>query len=278
MQRPKPTGAAILRLIRDGIATDWDSLVRTTMDWDFSGSGLTGLDPSHLLMPYLNKLRAAGLITFADPSSSQGADGKPVWSITKGVDGPIKLSAAWFEIREALGVSWTKIAALQEDSIVVEPVFGLPVEQAQPSDLFVVMPFAPALRAVFDDHILSVADSLELTAKRGDDSFTAHAIMSDIWSSICSSRAVIAECTGRNANVFYELGIAHTLGKPVVLITQDKGNTPFDIGHIRHIEYDLTREGMKVFEQSLTATLRTVLGLPTPRRGASSPRGRRRQP
>jgi hypothetical protein len=41
--------------------------------------------------------------------------------------------------------------------------------------------------------------------------------MWDVWNSIYSSSIIIADCTGRNPNVFYELGIAHTLGKPVIL-------------------------------------------------------------
>jgi hypothetical protein len=75
--------------------------------------------------------------------------------------------------------------------------------------------------------------------------------MSDIWGAIYASRMVIAECTGRNANVFYELGIAHTLGKPAILITQQLEDTPFDLRHLRIIVYKDTDEGREALKQQL---------------------------
>jgi hypothetical protein len=47
------------------------------------------------------------------------------------------------------------------------------------------------------------------------------------------SRVVICDCTGRNPNVFYEIGIAHTLGREVILITQNPEDIPFDLRHLR---------------------------------------------
>jgi hypothetical protein len=85
--------------------------------------------------------------------------------------------------------------------------------------------------------------------------------MSDIWAAICAARIVIADCTGRNPNVFYEIGIAHAVGKPVVLITQDVNDIPFDISHIRYIIYEYTAAGMKLLKKKLEETIKTELGL-----------------
>jgi len=67
---------------------------------------------------------------------------------------------------------------------------------------------------------------------------------------------IVADCTGKNPNVFYELGIAHTLGKPVIIITQSARRYPFDIKHIRYIQYEYTPGGLKSFEKKLAEFLR----------------------
>jgi hypothetical protein len=83
--------------------------------------------------------------------------------------------------------------------------------------------------------------------------------MSEIWSAICKARLVIADCTGRNPNVFYEIGVAHTMGIPVILLTQRMEDVPFDLRHIRFIKYEFTPRGMQKFEKELSATLRDEL-------------------
>jgi hypothetical protein len=50
---------------------------------------------------------------------------------------------------------------------------------------------------------------------------------------------LVAELTGRNPNVFYELGLAHALNKPVVLVSASQADVPFDLHHIRVIYYDM---------------------------------------
>ncbi|KKK66434.1 hypothetical protein LCGC14_2964150, partial [marine sediment metagenome] len=70
--------------------------------------------------------------------------------------------------------------------------------------------------------------------------FTAGDIMADIWSAIYHSRLVVADCTNRNANVFYEIGLAHAIGRPVILTTQKLKDVPFDLRQIRCIEYEFT--------------------------------------
>ena len=102
---------------------------------------------------------------------------------------------------------------------------------------------------------------MNLRIKRGDDFFATHAVMTDVWSAMFRSYCVIAECTGRNANVFYELGMAHTLNKPTILLTQDIEDIPFDIRQLRHIHYVNNTSGLDILEKSLEmALLRLVFG------------------
>jgi len=69
------------------------------------------------------------------------------------------------------------------------------------------------------------------------------------------SRVVICDCTGRNPNVFYEIGIAHTLGREVILITQIDADIPFDLRHLRYVTYLNNGEGLAVLYAKLEPRL-----------------------
>ncbi|HEX2907535.1 MAG TPA: hypothetical protein VHO69_11775 [Phototrophicaceae bacterium] len=121
-------------------------------------------------------------------------------------------------------------------------IFGCPSTAPQfQCDIFVIMPFAEEFKPVYESVIKPLESDSDLNLKkgikRGDDFFSHHNIMEEIWSALNACQIVIADCTGRNAYVFYELGIAHTLGKPYILITQDVKDAPFDIQGRRLIEY-----------------------------------------
>lgn len=68
--------------------------------------------------------------------------------------------------------------------------------------------------------------------------FRTGKIINQIWSGIKAAKVLVAELTDRNPNVFYELGLAHALDKPVVLIASNEKDVPFDLQHIRVIYYD----------------------------------------
>jgi hypothetical protein len=104
-----------------------------------------------------------------------------------------------------------------------------------------------------------LAESLGLEIKLGDDFFSKHDILREIWSAIYNSKFVIADCTKKNANVFYELGIAHTLGKPAIMIAQNKDDIPFDVQGKRYIIYENTAGGLQVFEAQLKDAIMKML-------------------
>ena len=126
-------------------------------------------------------------------------------------------------------------------------------------DLVVLMPFEPKLKPIYDDHIKRVANELHLSVARADEFFSQKSVMSEIWSIIALTSIVIADCTNKNPNVFYEIGIAHAIGKPVILITQNSDDVPFDLKHIRYIQYDYTPRGMEKFETDLYKTISDTL-------------------
>jgi len=75
--------------------------------------------------------------------------------------------------------------------------------------------------------------------------------MDQVWSGINNAKVLVAELTKRNPNVFYELGLAHALKKPVVLVSSNEEDVPFDLKHIRVIYYDVTDPfwGQKLVEK-----------------------------
>ncbi len=126
-------------------------------------------------------------------------------------------------------------------------------------DIFVLMPFVSELKPVYDNHIRKTVKALNLSVARADDFFSQSAIMDEIWSAIAYAKILIADCTNKNPNVFYEIGLAHAIGKPVVLITQNQDDVPFDIRHRRYIQYAYTPLGMEKFESDLYATISEIL-------------------
>ncbi len=106
---------------------------------------------------------------------------------------------------------------------------------------FVIMPIHSDFDMTYG-LIIEVCQELGIQAKRDDDISQQDFIMSNILGGIAKSEIVIVDITGNNPNVFYELGIAHSLRArhSVIIITQDDdlSQSPFDIRHWSIIQYD----------------------------------------
>jgi hypothetical protein len=91
--------------------------------------------------------------------------------------------------------------------------------------------------------------------------FTTNLILDDIISAVNDSAIVIADISGRNPNVLYELGMAHILKrKQTIMVTHDGyDDIPFDICHFRTIQYKDTIDGKVVFEETLRKTFSSLL-------------------
>ena len=126
---------------------------------------------------------------------------------------------------------------------------------------FVLMPFKAELIEVYEDSIKVAVNSCNMMCERADDIFHNTSIMEVVWTKICSSEIVIADLTGKNPNVFYEVGIAHTLGKEVILITQNSEDVPFDLRHLKYIEYSISRRGQEKLIEELILTIKSIKGV-----------------
>jgi hypothetical protein len=122
-----------------------------------------------------------------------------------------------------------------------------------------MMPFAPGFTPVYEC-IQQAARAVGLGCRRADDIWENPSIIQDVVSLIDRSRVVVCDCTGRNPNVFYEAGIAHTLGRDVILITQNADDIPFDLRHLRYIAYLNNGEGRTSLAESLQARMQTIVG------------------
>ena len=86
--------------------------------------------------------------------------------------------------------------------------------------------------------IFPAIKQLGLHAERADSGFTPNSLIEKVWKKINEAAVIITVLTSVNPNVLYELGISHTLGKPVILLLQNGQNIPTDINFIEYIPYD----------------------------------------
>lgn len=103
---------------------------------------------------------------------------------------------------------------------------------------FVMMPFGGWLDRYYHDIYAPAIRAAGLEPRRADELPDGGSIVTQIWKQIKQSSVLLADLSGQNANVFYELGIAHALGKPVVLTSSNLDDVPFDLRHLRVILYD----------------------------------------
>jgi hypothetical protein len=83
-------------------------------------------------------------------------------------------------------------------------------------------------------------------------------IIQEIWRLINRSRLIVADLTGRNPNVFYELGISHTVGRDVIILAQNEKDVPFDIQGLQHIKYSIDENGKQKLRGDLDNLLKDV--------------------
>lgn len=109
--------------------------------------------------------------------------------------------------------------------------------QDDPIFAFVLMPFDSGFDDIYKFGIKETASSLGIRAERVDEQLYHEGILDRIYNQINLADIIIADMTGRNANVFYEVGYAHAKGKLCLHLTQEATDIPFDLQHHRHIVY-----------------------------------------
>lgn len=126
-------------------------------------------------------------------------------------------------------------------SMIIKPSFPIPEYEIDQKLIFLLMPFNEKWSDDVHCAIKETAEEEGLKLLRGDSIFSNNTVIEDIWKLINRAGLVIADITVHNANVFYELGICHTLGKEVILLRGNEAEpAPFDIAFWRYFNYDTT--------------------------------------
>ena len=103
---------------------------------------------------------------------------------------------------------------------------------------FVLMPYRDPYNSYYQSIFKPALEDAGYSVSKADDLFEASPIIVGIQESILDADLVLCEMTGRSPNVFYELGLAHAVGRPAILISNVEEDIPFDLRHIRVILYN----------------------------------------
>jgi len=243
-------GALILLLLRE--SKRWVELCGRYADADAAEPETN--TTTMTLLRKLHEMRNLGLIDFAEEESEQG----------KIPLGEIRDTGLWTRIRVSFGgMSLSDAAALSRHAkgMAVAPVFGRPRQPKEKIDVFVLMPFSVEMEKVYTNHISRLGVELGLAIRRADDFFAPGPFMEKVWDGICAAKLILADCTQNNPNVFYEIGMAHTVGKKVVLITRSEEEIPSDIKNYDYIPYVYDPEGTDQLIEKLRRFIKEHFGL-----------------
>lgn len=148
----------------------------------------------------------------------------------------------------------------QQKRSISPKVFSLEAAYSRDENLVsIMMPFTAEFNPVYAVLQQSIS-AVGMRSVRADDIWEHHTIIQDIVNIIARAKLVICDCSGKNPNVFYEAGVAHAIGKEVILLTQSEHDIPFDLRHIRYIKYLPNTEGFGVLSSSLESRLRSIRG------------------
>lgn len=174
---------------------------------------------------------------------------------------PTNFSVIQQYVSENLEEGGTSVSSGESDGprIYFTPsVFTVPDSPPEPDFLTVMMPFAGPFTPVYKG-IKEVAAHHGLRCHRADDIWDHSTIIQDVFSLLYRSFIVVCDFTNKNPNVFYEAGIAHTLGKHVIPLTQHPGDIPFDLQAHRYIRYLNNIEGIVAMQEALSGRIATLL-------------------
>lgn len=108
-------------------------------------------------------------------------------------------------------------------------------------NVFVIMPFADPFNSYYNLIIKPLLENNGHSCKRADEIYGINRILKDVVQGILGADIIIAEMTGGNKNVNYEVGVAHTFKKPCILLAQSKEDIPTDFQDFRTIFYNTTQ-------------------------------------
>lgn len=103
---------------------------------------------------------------------------------------------------------------------------------------FVMMPFGSWFDRYYQEIYINAIKDAGFEPVRADELFSTGSVVEQIWEQILKAKVLLADLTDKNANVFYELGLAHAAKKPVVFTARRVEDIPFDLRHLRVLIYE----------------------------------------
>ncbi len=161
-----------------------------------------------------------------------------------------------------------KPAAKKPAAKKAAPKKAIAKKQAAKGTCFTIMPFGNWFDDYYESIYVPAIKASDLNPKRADDLYRPSAIVHDIWEMTQEARVILADLSNKNPNVFYELGLAHAIAKPVILVTGSIEDVPFDLRALRVILYDkndpdwgevLKRKIVKSIKEIVASPLEAVL-------------------
>lgn len=145
------------------------------------------------------------------------------------------------------------------DGLVCKPVaFAPPHEKPDAKLVALMIPFSADFEPVAVA-IKQTAAMCGMACVRANDIWEDSTIIQDIFALIYRAKIVICDLSGKNPNVFYEAGIAHTLGRHVIPLARSVSDIPFDLRHHRHLIYLPNRQGIAEMQVYLASRIKTIL-------------------
>ena len=130
-------------------------------------------------------------------------------------------------------------AILSRFTVALGPETNVDIRVDYP-EVFVVMPFGePWSDRVYDEMLVPGIEGADFTPKRGDSIVRVGDLSTNVWQSITQAGVIVAEVSAPNPNVYYEIGLADALGKPICLFKQAEVQLPADFSGIHYYEYKL---------------------------------------
>lgn len=177
--------------------------------------------------------------------------------MTSGMPGELRSGVSVDELSEAIRALQQRVDLLS-GGVPTEPAAN--EHRSDRASAFMIMPFGPEdLQVVYEDFIRPTLEAdCRVDCVRGDDIFGSNVVMEDVVTAMWRADLVVADLTGQNANVFYEVGIAHAIDKPVLLLAQSLDDVPFDLRHRRVLIYEYSPRGCKRLADSLRSHIQDI--------------------
>lgn len=142
----------------------------------------------------------------------------------------------------------------------INPLYSGRDFMLEPDLCFILMEFEPPYTDIFDTLIKPTVKAEGFRCVKSDDIYSTAPVIEDIWASINKASLVIAEISSNNPNVMYELGICHTIGKNVMMITQKPDQIPFNFRHMRCYPYTNDIPGSEELKRNISSVIRNIRG------------------